>query len=129
MADTVAGNPDPNTARGQRLGNISFPTQRHELKLENIMNEIIPLDQWHFRTDDLHQTPIMNDVIDYQHKATLQKVIANRDIYNEEQKWSSTAIAFARTIHPPNDAAYWAAARRALIVYYWLGNGRNRAKM
>ena len=59
--------------------NISLSTQRHELKLENIPNEIIPLNQWHFRTNDLHQTPILNDIIDYQHKVTLQEVITNRD--------------------------------------------------
>jgi hypothetical protein len=60
---------------------------------------------------------------------TLQKVIANRDRYNEEQRWSPTAISFASTIHPPNDASDWAAARRTLIVYDWLEHGQNRANM
>ena len=36
---------------------------------------------------------------------------------------------FASTVHPPKDNSFWAAARRTLIIYDWLGHGRNRAKM
>ena len=51
-----------------------------------------------------------------------------RDQWNSEQRWSSTGLSFTSNIHQPKDQSFWAAARRTLVVYDWLGHGRNRAK-
>jgi hypothetical protein len=95
----------------------------HSLKLDNIMNEIIPLHQWHFSTADEHITPVLNDLLDYQRRACLAAMTANRD-----QRWTTTALSFASSTHPPKDKSYWAAARRTLIVFYWVGHDRNKSK-
>ena len=92
------------------------------------MNEIIPVNQWHFRIKDAHSTPVLNDLMLHQHRATLLKVVTKRDQHNGEQRWASTALSFASTVHPPTDGSFWAAARRALLIFDWLGHGRNRAK-
>ena len=122
MADAVAGQSK------QRLGKCDLPVEVHDLVLEDIMNEIIPLRQWHFRIDDEHQVPVLNDIIDYQHRVLLKNMTTSRDRYNDEGRWTSTALSFASTIHPPKDKSFWAATRRALIVFDWIGHGRNRAK-
>jgi hypothetical protein len=133
-ADAVAGyllaqdGPLSNNILPAKLGQHELPTVLHSLKLENIMNEIIPLDQWHFRTADEHMTPILNDLIDYQHRASLATMTDTRDQRNEEQRWTSTALSFASKVHPPKDKSFWAAARRTLIVFDWVGHGRNRGK-
>jgi hypothetical protein len=64
------------TTEGKRLGNISLLTQRHGLKLENVINEIILRNQWHFRAGN-----IRNNIVEFQQKATSQTVIINRDRY------------------------------------------------
>ena len=38
-------------------------------------------------------------------------------------------MSFASAVHAPADKSFWAAARRALILFDWLGHGRNRAKL
>ena len=134
MADAVAGYSIaeqgilPGHILPSRLGQHELPVVLHSLKLENILNEIIPLKQWHFRTSDEHATPVLNDLIDYQHQACQTAMTTNRDQWNEEERWASTALSFASKVHPPKDPSFWAAARRALIVFDWVGHGRNRSK-
>jgi hypothetical protein len=67
---------------------------------------MIPLHQWHFRTADEHVTPVLNDLIDYQHRACLAAMTANRDQWNDVQRWTTTALSFASSIHPPKDESY-----------------------
>lgn len=122
MADAIAGQ------SSQRLGRIDLPTVPHSLVLENIMDEIVPLRQWHFRTANLHQTPVLSDILGHQHSTMLTNMTTYRDSWNDEHRWSSTALSFASAIHPPQDSSFWAAARRSLIIYDWGGHGRNRAK-
>jgi hypothetical protein len=122
MADAVAGQSK------EILGTTALPVQKYQLKLENIMNEIIPLHQWHFRTADTHLTPILDDILSHQHQMLHDNMTANRDQWNDTQRWVTTATAFASKIHPPQDKSFWAAARRALIIFDWLGHGRNRSK-
>jgi hypothetical protein len=86
------------------------------------MNEIIPIGQLHFRT------PVLDDLIHHQHKALMHSMTTNQDQWNEEQRWTTTALSFASKLHPPKDKSFWAAARRALIIFDWIGHGRNRAK-
>jgi hypothetical protein len=132
--DTVAGQTPtatshlPNGLLRLKLGKTKLKTTLHSLKLENVMNEIVPLHQWHFRTANENKTPILNDLIDYQDRASLKVMTETRDTSNTEQRWTSTALSFASKIHPPKDPSLWAAARRALIIYDWVGHGRNRGK-
>ena len=123
MAYSAAGNTN------RRLGGREMHMIRHELKLENILNELVPLNRWHFRLLDRDQTPVLDDLITHQHRAQLTKMLTNRDQYNTENKWTSTAIPFANKVHPVKNTSFWAAARRSLILYDWLGHGRNLAKM
>jgi len=123
MADALAGN------TFKKLGGKVMPMTRHHLKLEHLLNEIIPLRQWHFRTATLHATPVLNNIIEYQHQAQLDLMMATRDRSNDEDRWASTSLAFANEVHPPSNTSFWAAGRRSLIILDWLGHGRNRAKM
>ena len=73
MADAIAGQ------SSQRLGRIDLPTVPHSLVLENIMDEIVPLRQWHFRTANLHQTPVLSDILGHQHSTMLTNMTTYRD--------------------------------------------------
>jgi hypothetical protein len=64
------------------------------------MNEIIPLHQWDFRTPDENKTPVLNDLRDYQDRASLKVMTETRDTNNNEQRWTSIALSFASKIHP-----------------------------
>jgi hypothetical protein len=128
MADAAAGN------TFKRLGRRELPMFRHELKLENIMNEIIPMNRWHFRGADTHHTPILNDIIDHQHQAKLDEMLKTRDNANGEQRWSSTAIHFTCNIHPLQSNTFRPAARRSLVIpsqnaIQQLATTRNRCSM
>ena len=127
MADAVAAL-EHKTKR--KLGDTRLPEVEVEtLEFKNILNEIIPMFEWHFRLANDHNSPVFDDPIDHQHRAQLKKMTTNRDKANNVQRWSTTALEFTASVHKPNDNSYWAAARRALIVFDWMGHGRNRAKM
>jgi hypothetical protein len=126
MADILA---DSANAPIKSLGNTRLPPVLAEtLSLTNIMDEIIPLHEWHFRAADNHNLPILDDPIAYQQRAQLHHMTTTRDNNNNEHRWSSTALAFTAVVHPPKNTSYWAAARRAVIIFDWMGHGRNRAK-
>jgi hypothetical protein len=93
------------------------------------MNEIIPMNEWHFRSAADLNLPILDDPADYQHRMQLKKMTANRDKTNDAQRWSTTALEFTASVHKPKDKSYWAAARLAMMVFDWMGHGRNRAKL
>jgi hypothetical protein len=40
-----------------KLGKTKLKTTMHSLKLENVINEIIPLHLWNFRTADENKNP------------------------------------------------------------------------
>jgi hypothetical protein len=70
-----------------RMGKTKLKTTLHSLKLEDIMNEIIPLHQWHFRTaGDENKTSVLNDLRDYQDRACLKAMTATKDTNNTEQQ-------------------------------------------
>jgi hypothetical protein len=123
MADAVAGN-SPKT-----LGSLHLPVQQEDLDLRNILNEIIPMFKWHFRSAADPNAIIWDDPEMHQHHAQLKKMTASRDRFNNVQRWTKTALEFTASIHKPKNQSYWAAARRALIVFDWMGHGRNRAKL
>ena len=127
MADVLASSA---TNVIKSLGSTRLPlVQVETLELSNIMNEIVRMFQWHFRSATDLNLPILDDPAEYQHSAQLLKMTTRRDKANNDQRWSSTALEFTASIHPPKDKSYWAAARRALIVFDWMGHGRNRAKL
>jgi len=122
MADAVAGGTEAD------MGGRKFPIDRHILRLDNVFDEIIPAGQWHIRTQDTVPFPIMGDLLPFQHNVQLAKYCKRRDTSNTENRWSSTALSLANKLHPLKSRSYWAAGRRTLILFDWLGHGRNRAK-
>jgi hypothetical protein len=123
MADAIAGGKDRAT-----LGTKTFPMQHHEIKLDNVLSEIIPVGHWHLRTLGDVPYPVVGDVLPFQHKAQQKAYCQKRDQTNSEDRWTSTAFGFAHKVHPLPNRSYWAAGRRALIAFDWIGHGRNRAK-
>ena len=122
MGDAMAGK----TKAG--LNGIPYPMYRHTLKLTDLFKEIIPVGQWHLRTNDLQAFPVMHDILEYQHLAQARMMCTTRDAHHGHSYWSSTSFGFANQVHPTQDRSYWAAARRAVQAYDWGGHGRNRAK-
>jgi hypothetical protein len=123
MADAAAAGKD--TAK---LGQQTYPMDRHRIQLDNIFNELIPAGHWHLRTLEDKPYPVLNDILPFQHEAQQRIYCAKRDARNSERRWSSTSFAFAHSVHPLRDNSYWTAGRRALVAYDWIGHGRNRAK-
>jgi len=127
LADAFAASA---SSRIKPLGRNRMPaTQIETLELSNIINEIIPKFQWHLRSVNAPAQPIFDDPADYQHRAQLNQMTSKRDKENNEHRWSTTALEFTASVHKPQNKSYWAAARRALIVFDWMGHGRNRAKL
>jgi hypothetical protein len=122
MADAMAGKTKA------VLGDKKYPLNRHVLRLDTIFDEIIPAGQWHLRTQDDSPFPVMGDILPFQHRYQLDTYCANRDRSNTNERWASTAYAFADKLHPLQNQSYWTAARRAVIAFDWIGHGRNRAK-
>ena len=77
--------------------------------------------------------PVLDLPWQYQHEYQLKQYLYTRDKYTaaDSRAWSTTAVEFAAAVHLlPSKCAksYWHAARRSLILYDWMGHGRNRAK-
>ena len=124
MADCVAEG-DMKTMRKK-----GFCDRMHTLNFDNILSEVLPLHQWHFRaTNDGRSVPVLDDIINHQHHALLHNYTEKRDLSNTTRYWSSTAFDFANKVNPLKDTSSWTATRRTLIVFDWLGHGRNLAKM
>jgi hypothetical protein len=129
LADLIAANAKEHETV-KSLGNTRLPPMEVEtMVLHNIMNEIIPMYQWHLRSAVDTSIPILDDPLEHQHSVQLAAMTKLRDTENEVERWTTTSLAFAAKVHPPKDPSYWAAARRALIVFDWMGHGRNRAKL
>ena len=122
MADAMAGRTKA------ALGAFNMPMLRYELKLENLFNEIIPIGQWHIRTADVQNFPVMGDLLPYQHRVQLANMTAKRDKHHNHDYWSTTSFSFASKVHPLKNKSHYAAARRSLVFFDWVGHGRNRAK-
>jgi hypothetical protein len=73
MGDAVAGN-SPKT-----LGSLHLPVQQEDLDLRNILNEIIPMFKWHFRSAADPNAIIWDYPEMHQHHAQLTKMTASRD--------------------------------------------------
>ena len=109
------------------LGQRSFPTARFDLKLTDILPELIPANQWHLRGRS-SDFPVLGDVLEFQHATLLSTYTSLRDSASHDPTWSTTAYTFAHAIHPLKDRSYWTAARRTSTAFDWHSHGRNRAK-
>jgi len=121
------------TAAGEtaKLGDRTFPVEKHVLQLDNLFSELIPPGQWHLRTKKTAHAepfPVLGDILPFQHRTLRKQYCKKRDLSNNCKRWTSTSLAFAHKVHPPKNRSYWAAARRALVAFDWIGHGRNRAK-
>jgi hypothetical protein len=70
------------------------PVQVETLEPKKIINEIIPMNEWHFRSAADLNLSVLDDSADYQHREQLKKMTANRDKSNDAQRWSTTALEF-----------------------------------
>ena len=122
MADALAG------GTKATLGGRAFPMRRHTLRLDDLFTEIIPPGHWHLRTTGPDSYPVVADILPFQHAAQNTLYCRQRDLKNATHRWTSTSFALAHRIHPPRNRSHWAAGRRALVAYDWIGHGRNRAK-
>ena len=123
MADAVAeGGYRSLTGRG-------IPSNITTINLSNILNEIIPIGQWHVRSHLGHQAPILDDILTHCHAERLESYLRTRDTGKIVKKWTTTKLEFTNKIHPLPYSSSWTAARRATIIFDWLGHGRNMAKM
>ena len=111
MADRVADG-DMKTLHEKGLHSIC-----HTLNFENVLNEIIPPNQWHFRTLDSRKLPILDDLIHHQHRAQMHAYQLKRDKGNPSGYWSSTNLEFAHKTHPLSSNSFWTAARRTLVTF------------
>jgi hypothetical protein len=100
------------------LGSTKLPTVHVEtLELKNIINEIIPMNEWHFHSAADLNLPILDDPAHYQHRIQLKNMTATRDKTNNVQRWSTTALEFTALVHKLKYESYWEAAKRALTVF------------
>jgi hypothetical protein len=70
----------------------------------------------------------MRDLFPYQQRVQLKKMATKSNTHHNYHYWSTTSFSFANKIHPLKNKSYWIAARRALVIFDWVGYGRNRAK-
>jgi hypothetical protein len=70
------------------------------------MNETIPMNEWHFRSEADLSLPIMDNPAHYQHQMQLKKMNANRNKVNNMQRWSTTALKFVTSLHKSNKKSY-----------------------
>jgi hypothetical protein len=115
MADAVAGRTK------SALNGKQYPMHRYTLKLNDLFHEIIPVGQWHLRTAGAMAFPVMGDILPFQHRAQRKLMTEKRDKHHDHDYWSSTSLAFAHQVHPLQNRSYWAAARRTLIAFDWVG--------
>jgi hypothetical protein len=64
----------------------------------------------------------------YQQRAQLHQYLADQD-GNRELYWQATFLALAEQVNKPTGRSRWAAARRTLGMFNWLGHESNLAKM
>ena len=105
-----------------------LPTIMHSLSLSHIFNELIPIGQWHLRRNDDRTVPVLDNIMSYQHRTQLKTYLKTRDD-DREPYWQETSLALADQVNKPTGKSRWAAARRTLNLFDWLGHGTNIAKM
>ena len=62
-----------------KLGNRQYGYILHELKLEDLCQELIPEYAMHPRQIEQLQFPLFDNIMDYQHQVNLKEYSINRD--------------------------------------------------
>ena len=122
MADTVA----EHDTRGLRARGL--PDHIITLNFRHVLNEIIPVGQWHVRSCTPEVIPVLDDLLPHQHRVALREYLAQRDKRHSSDYWTTTSLALTHKLHPPVNSSHWARARRTLTVFDWTGHGRNLEK-
>jgi hypothetical protein len=84
--------------------------------------------QLHIRRNYDRDVPVLDNIMRYHHRAQLHQYLADRD-GNRKPYWQATSLALAEQVNKPTGRSHWAAARRTLGLFNWLGHGSNLAKM
>ena len=93
IADAVAAK------QPAKLGNRTFPYNRHDLLLTDLLDELIPPDWWHIRLGTGNAFPVVGDLLPYQHQRLLHTYTRQRDrTHPLEPKWTSTAYSLQTTV-------------------------------
>ena len=102
LADAIAGNTTT------KFGNNYIQHIPHNLILEDIITELIPLNSWHLRSIHNMSIPVLDLPWQYQHEYQLKQYLYTRDKYTaaDSRAWSTTAVEFAAAVHllPPKCA-------------------------
>ena len=122
IADAIA-NGDTETKLGTQTLKYTMVT----IVLQDIYNEVLAMDCWHFRSTKTPDVPVLTDLLRFQHDTQLRRMLEKRD--SGGSYWQFTTFSLAAYVNPPEDKSYWAAARRSLRLFDWIGHGRNLAKM
>jgi hypothetical protein len=85
--------------------------------LQDIYNEVLAMDCWHFRSTKTHDVPVLADPLRYQHDTQLRRLLQKRD--GGGSYWWLITFPLAAHVNLLEDKLYWAAAHRSL------GHGNN----
>ena len=127
LADRVATVASPPFHLGVR----SFEVKIIDLILPDVLPYIVPTAYWHLRRMSDPSTLVLASAPSYQHYFQHRQMLIRRDTTTDygPNYWTHTAFSFAHEIMPlPRHHTHWTAARRTLIWFDWMGNGRNMAK-
>ena len=61
--------------------------------LQDIYNEVLAMDCWHFRSTKTHDVPVLADPLRYQHDTQLHRMLEKRD--NGGSYWQFTTFSLA----------------------------------
>jgi hypothetical protein len=105
------------------LGSHNLPMVRHEFKLKNLLHNQVG--HWHIRAADEQTFLIMEDLLPCQQRVQLKNMTTKKGTHHNHYYWLTTSFNFANKMHPLKSKSYWTAARRALVIFDWVGHGRN----
>jgi hypothetical protein len=109
--------------QGQQLQMI-----QHTFTPSHIYNELIPVGQLHIRRNNDRKIPVLTDSMKYQHQPQLYQYLADRD-GTREPYWQETSLVLAEQVNKLKGGSRWAAVRRILGLFNWLGHRSNLTKM
>jgi hypothetical protein len=72
----------------------------------------------------IKHVPVLDNIMRYLHRAQLHQYLADR-AGNREPYWQATSLASAEQVNKPTGRSRWAAARRTLDLFNWLGHRSN----
>ena len=128
LADAVAERNDSRRPEAI-LGDKTLQYKPHTVVLRHIQDELITHKLWHIRQLDGHSPPFLGSIQAMRHISRLQDYTTQRDEGSGGTHWKDTSFPLAHALHPPLGKTSWQYARRAVLIFNWLGHGANRAKV